>query len=153
MTKNLNVKQMKETLVNFSGDQSEMTKVWKTFWRMHNMGFISNEDWCRFFNETSGWYVTEDGAEVRNADDDSLIYRYTPHYSYRADDLTYKQFMELAQKNYYKGGDGYVECWDEKSFTTYIDAFGGITKARALAMFKLDLELEREQEELRRNGY
>lgn len=30
--------------------------------------------------------------------------------------LTYDQFMKLARENYDKGGDSYVECWDERTF-------------------------------------
>ena len=59
--------------------------------------------------------------------------------------LTYEQFIELAQANYNKGGDGYVECWDERTFDYFVANFGPITEARALDMFAGALDEEREE--------
>lgn len=50
--------------------------------------------------------------------------------------LTFEQFMELAKKHYNRGGDAYVECWDRRTFTDWVDDFGPITKADALRMFR-----------------
>lgn len=50
--------------------------------------------------------------------------------------LTFKEFMAISQEHYYEGGDGFVECWDEKTFNQYNDLFGIITKSAALKMIK-----------------
>lgn len=42
--------------------------------------------------------------------------------------LTYEEFIALAKANYTKGGDGYVECWDDRTFTYFVKEFGPITK-------------------------
>ena len=59
--------------------------------------------------------------------------------------LTYDQFMELARENYGKGGDGYVECWDERTFAYFVKEFGPITRARALDAFAQALDQEKEE--------
>lgn len=46
--------------------------------------------------------------------------------------LTFDQFMALARENYGKGGDGYVECWDDRTFAYFVKEFGPITRASAL---------------------
>lgn len=46
--------------------------------------------------------------------------------------LTFAELMTLARENYNKGGDGYVECWDERTFAYFVKEFGPITHARAL---------------------
>lgn len=56
--------------------------------------------------------------------------------------LTYSEFIALAKANYNKGGDGYVECWDELMFDEWVRSFGGITKADALKMFEHSLDCE-----------
>lgn len=60
-------------------------------------------------------------------------------------ELTYQEFMELAMQNYHRGGDGYVECWDEQTFKEYSSLFGKITRSRALRMFKDSLEVQVDQ--------
>lgn len=64
--------------------------------------------------------------------------------------LTYEQFMALARENYDKGGDGYVECWDDRTFAYYVHEFGPITEARALEMFDMALDQEREERAIAR---
>lgn len=59
--------------------------------------------------------------------------------------LSYPEFMELAMQNYCKGGDEYVECWDESAFTEYVELFGGITKTRATKMFKLTYSIQKDR--------
>lgn len=61
--------------------------------------------------------------------------------------LTYEEFIDLAKQNYSKGGDGYVECWEEYQFDDYVKLFGAITEKKALEMFAADYEIERENEE------
>lgn len=63
-----------------------------------------------------------------------------------AKELTYAEFIEYAEKHYTKGGDSYVECWDEKTFNEYVGMFGPITKSVALAMLRENLTMEREYE-------
>lgn len=51
--------------------------------------------------------------------------------------LTYAEFMELARKNYTKGGEVFFECWEEYQFDDYCNMFGAITEKKALQMFKM----------------
>ena len=51
--------------------------------------------------------------------------------------MNYKQFQELAMKNYTKGGDCVVECWDELSFRYYCEEFGPMTKEKADLSLKI----------------
>ena len=60
--------------------------------------------------------------------------------------LDYKGFIDYAEKHYDKGGDSYVECWDEKTFNEYVEKFGPITKRGALAMFRENRMIEHEYE-------
>jgi hypothetical protein len=64
--------------------------------------------------------------------------------------LTYKEFIDLAQKYYYKGGDSYVECWDEKMFNEWVEQVRPIYKTSALEMFRRNLDEERDQAAARR---
>ena len=59
--------------------------------------------------------------------------------------LTYEELMALAKAHYDKGGDGYVECWDERTFAYFVKEFGPITKARALQMFAAAFDEEKEE--------
>lgn len=59
--------------------------------------------------------------------------------------LTYDELMNLARENYDKGGDGYVECWDERTFAYFVREFGPITRARALEMFAAAFDEEKEE--------
>lgn len=46
----LNLKNMKETIVNYSGDQKEFDKIWDAFYQMACIGFISQDTWIKFFD-------------------------------------------------------------------------------------------------------
>lgn len=59
--------------------------------------------------------------------------------------LTFDQFMALARENYGKGGDGYVECWDKRTFAYFVKEFGPITRASALDAFAQALDQEKEE--------
>lgn len=77
MKRNLNLKNMKEALINYSGIKSEFDKIWDTFWQMATMDFISRETWLKFYEECKGWYITDDGDEVRDSEhDDRVIWVY-----------------------------------------------------------------------------
>ena len=43
MKKLLNLKNMKETIVNYSGDQKEFDKIWDAFYQMACIGFIDSD--------------------------------------------------------------------------------------------------------------
>lgn len=81
----LNVKNMKETLVNFSEDEAELEKIWDTFYHMACLGFISQDAWKRFADEAAGWYYDPASDSVR---DDrrggAVVWMYTPEAEYRA---------------------------------------------------------------------
>lgn len=59
--------------------------------------------------------------------------------------LTYEEFIALAKANYTKGGDGYVECWDDRTFAYFVKEFGTITKPQALQMFAAAFDEEKEE--------
>ena len=87
--KALNLKNMKETLVNYSGNNEEFNKIWGTFYQMHCIGFISRGTWEKFFDQCRGWYVDEENACVRDEcycpeGVDSLVWAYTPDAEYKA---------------------------------------------------------------------
>lgn len=60
--------------------------------------------------------------------------------------LTYEEFIALAEANYSKGGDVAVECWDKRTFDSYVEMFGAVTKTKAAKMFR---EWRSEEEERR----
>ena len=83
--KNLNLKNMKETLVNYSEFQSEFDRIWHTFYEMACMGFISQDTWKKFYEQCKGLYVDEANAEIRDSEqDDKIIWKYNPETFYHA---------------------------------------------------------------------
>ena len=85
MKKLLNLKNMKETIVNYSGDQKEFDKIWDALYEMACIGFIDSDVWKKFSDQCRGWYVDEENACIR--DDrgvDSIVWQYTPDAEYRA---------------------------------------------------------------------
>ena len=50
--------------------------------------------------------------------------------------LNWNEFYQFAKENYCNGGDGVVECWEEKDFDEYVSQFGKMTKTKARNMFK-----------------
>lgn len=87
--KALNLKNMKEAIVNYSGSQEEFDKIWDGFCQMAYIGFISQDTLRKFFDQCRGWYVDEDNACVRDDRDcpegvDSVVWAYTPDAEYRA---------------------------------------------------------------------
>lgn len=67
-----------------------------------------------------------------------------------AKEMTFKEFIEFANANYEKGGDTYVECWDQYTFDWFTKECGKITKQRAKRMFKENYSEEKEQMAIRR---
>lgn len=51
--------------------------------------------------------------------------------------LSFAEFMALAKANYAKGGDTFVECWDENTYEYWTREFGAFTKVSALQAFEL----------------
>lgn len=87
MKKMFNVKNMIETLVNYSGEQSEMDKIWETFYHMTSLGFLGRNDWIRFYEKCKGWYIAEEGSRIFVKDsekDDSIVYEYTAESWFKA---------------------------------------------------------------------
>ncbi len=87
--KALNLKNMKETIVNYSGDQEEFDKIWESFRQMAYFGFLSLDTWKEFFEQCGGWYVDEENACVRDEHRcpegvDSVVWKFTPDAEYRA---------------------------------------------------------------------
>ena len=83
--KNLNLKNMKETLINYSGCQSEFDKIWDAFYEMSCVGFIDQNTWRKFYDQCKGWYVSEDEAEIRDSErEDKLVWKYTSESEYKA---------------------------------------------------------------------
>ena len=89
MKKLLNLKNMKETIVNYSSDQKEFDKIWDAFYQMACIGFIDSDTWQKFFDQCRGWYVDEESACVRDERNapcgiDSIVWQYTPDAEYKA---------------------------------------------------------------------
>ena len=85
--KSLSIKNMKEALVNFSGDQKEFDRIYDEFWHMSLLGFISKQTWKKFSDEVASWYIWEDGQRVcvRDANQgDGIIWEYTSDAEYKA---------------------------------------------------------------------
>ena len=87
--KALNLKNMKETLVNYSRNQDEFSKIWKGFFQMVCLDFISWDTWKEFSYQCRGWYYDEYFVCIRdehNCKDgvDSIVWKYTPGAEYRA---------------------------------------------------------------------
>ena len=83
--KNLNLKNMKETLVNYSECQSGFDRIWHAFYEMVCLGFISQDTWRKFYDQCKGWYVDETNAEIRDSEqDDKIIWKYNPETFYHA---------------------------------------------------------------------
>ena len=56
--------------------------------------------------------------------------------------MNFKEFIEYANQHYNKGGDSYVECWDENTFKMFYP--NGVTKAEALKEFRRNYDEERD---------
>ena len=87
--KSINLKNMKEAIVNYSGDQKEFDKIWDSFYQMACIGFISQDKWIKFYDQCSGWYVDEENACVRDGRHcqngvHSVVWEYTADAEYRA---------------------------------------------------------------------
>lgn len=87
--KALNLKNMKETLVNYSAGQEEFDKIWDTFYQMAVLGFISRDTWGKFSDQCAGWYVDEENACIRDERNcpegvDFIVWEYTPYAEYKA---------------------------------------------------------------------
>ena len=85
----LNLKTMKETLVNYSGNQEEFSKIWDMFYDLVCMRFISWETWMKFTEQCRGWYYDEYCnciRDERNCQEgsDSIVWKYTPDAKYHA---------------------------------------------------------------------
>lgn len=83
----LNLKNMKETIVNYSGDQKEFDKIWDAFWQMAIIGFISQDIWKKFYDQCGGWYVDEENAGIRDGRKclegvDAIVWEYRPDAEY-----------------------------------------------------------------------
>lgn len=87
MAKALNIKNMKERIINYSGDQKEFDRIWDSFYTMSCIGFIDRETWVKFFNETAGWYIDTDDNNIYVRDsrnNDSIVWTYTGNAEYKA---------------------------------------------------------------------
>ena len=87
--KALNLKNMKETLINYSGNQEEFSNIWNEFFRMVCLGFISWQTWGKFDEQCRGWYYDEYSKCIRDECHcqegvDSIVWKYTPDSEYRA---------------------------------------------------------------------
>ena len=85
----LNLKTMKEALVNYSGDQVEFGEIWNVFNKMAQMRFISWETWFKFIDQCQGWYYDEEDDCIRDERHcpegvDSIVWKYTSDAEYRA---------------------------------------------------------------------
>ena len=63
----------------------------------------------------------------------------------KAKGLTYEELMAYALQHYNRGGDATYECCDERWYNEYVAEFGPITKRKALEMFRLDYEIQKDR--------
>ena len=87
--KALNLKNMKETIVNYSEDQDEFDRIWDAFYQMTCIGFISQDTWKKFYEQCAGWYIDSENARVcdgRHCSNgvDAIVWEYTPDAEYKA---------------------------------------------------------------------
>ena len=57
-------------------------------------------------------------------------------------ELTWEEFYNLALRNYTKGGDSFVECWNQLTFDCYVEGCGPLTEQVALEMFQTSLDID-----------
>ena len=87
--KAFNLKNMKETIINYSGIQSEFDKIWETFYQMACLDFINRETWIKFY-EWGKDIVIEDDKAVRVLFDKNgnetreTVWVYNPKTRYKA---------------------------------------------------------------------
>lgn len=87
MKKALNLKNMKETIVNYSADQKEFDKIWDTFSEMACIGFIDQDTWKKFIDQCAGWYIDEVNQCVRDEPHvgiSKIVWKYTSEAEYKA---------------------------------------------------------------------
>ena len=73
--RSLNVKQMKETIVNYCGaDQDEFNRIFDSFRMMAVMGFISSETWRKFLEAVDKWTIVGDKLLDMRDDEEVEIY-------------------------------------------------------------------------------
>ena len=87
--KSLNLKNMKEAIVNYSGDQEGFDEIWDSFYQMACIGFIGQDTWSKFSDQCGGWYVDEANDCVRDEHNCqngvySVVWEYTPDAEYKA---------------------------------------------------------------------
>lgn len=87
--KALNLKNMKETLVNYSNNQEDISKIWRVFYQMLCLNFISWDTWRKFSEQCRGWYYDEYENCIRDERHctegvDSIVWKYTPGAEYHA---------------------------------------------------------------------
>ena len=87
--KALNLKNMKETIVNYSMGQKDFDRIWEAFYQMSCLGFISQDTWKKFFEQCRGWYIDDECACVRDElitpfGVDSIVWEYTSDAEYKA---------------------------------------------------------------------
>lgn len=80
--KALNIKNMKETIVNYSGNNEDFIKIWNDFYNMVCLGFISRETWVKFYDQCKDWEIDEERAVLTDGIED--IYDYASGKLYRA---------------------------------------------------------------------
>lgn len=88
--KALNIKNMKETLINMSnGDQAEFDKMWDLFYDMCTLGFITTDTWMKFHKQCSSWQIYENKViDIKWTSDgdpiETIIHDYNSEEVYRA---------------------------------------------------------------------
>lgn len=84
MGKTLNIKNMKETLVNYSsGRQKEMDRIWKALYTMYQCGYITYSTWKDFFSQCRSWYMNEEKNCIQD-ENGEIIWQYEKDKYYRA---------------------------------------------------------------------
>ena len=66
----LNVKNMKETYLNA---RMEMQEVWSSFYMLHCLGYITYQEWDRFFKDCHSWVYVSTENKVIDMNTDKVI--------------------------------------------------------------------------------
>jgi len=83
--KTLTLKNIKETLVNYTGEQCILDELWFAFREMMCLGFISDDLWNKIYEQCGGWFIDEAANCVRDMrQGGTIIWKYTEDKQYKA---------------------------------------------------------------------
>lgn len=83
--KPLTLKNIKEALVMYTGEQATFDEVWSAFCEMACLGFISQDLWSKLYTQCGGWFIDEAADCVRDMrQGGKVVWKYEKGKQYRA---------------------------------------------------------------------